>query len=88
MGHEKAIMRYEDQGKDKDPNKKRMSDRVFSIKATLLNIAVESGHVYSATKIVNAMIEKIPGRPLVNKLRIIHLIESDFILLTGILYGC
>ena len=88
LGHEKAIMRYEDQGKDKDPDKKRLSDRVFSIKATLLNIAVESGHVYSRwTKIVNAMIEKIPGRPLVNKLRVIHLIESDFNLLTGILWG-
>jgi hypothetical protein len=31
----------------------------------------------SSTDVVNAMIEKIPGRPLLDKLRVIHLLEAD-----------
>ena len=83
LGHEKAIMRY-----DEEDGENRLSDRIFKLKATFLNMAIEHGHVYSRWKtIVNAMIEKIPGKPLLNKLRVIHLIESDFNLMTGILWG-
>jgi hypothetical protein len=35
-------------------------------------------------KIINATIKKIPGTPLLHKLRVIHLIESDFNLMIGI----
>ena len=83
LGHEKAVMRYENDGENN-----KLSDQVFLLKAKFLNMAIESGHVYSRWKtIVNAMIEKIPGKPLLNKLRVIHLIESDFNLMTGILWG-
>lgn len=37
--------------------------------------------------VVNAMIEKIPGRPFISKLRVIHLIKSGLDLLTGIWWG-
>lgn len=84
LGHEKALMRYESE----DEEKPRLSDRVFSLKAKFLNIAIRHGVVYTRwKKIVNAMIEKIPGKPLINKLQVIHLIESDFNLMTGILWG-
>lgn len=36
---------------------------------------------------VNAMIEKDPGRPKVNRLRIIHLFEADYNLLLKIMWG-
>ena len=81
LGHEKALFKYEDK-----ESKNKLSDRIFKIKVKLLNAAIEHGHVYSRwTKVVNAMIEKVPGKPLLSKLRVIHLIESDFNLLTG--YG-
>ena len=90
LGHEKALMRFEKDKTDtpSKEGKQQLSERIFSIKADLINIAIEHGHVYGRwTRIVNAMIEKIPGRPILNKLRVIHLIESDFNLLTGILWG-
>jgi hypothetical protein len=37
--------------------------------------------------ITNVMIEKIPGKPLLNKLRVIHLFEADFNLCLRILWG-
>jgi hypothetical protein len=33
------------------------------------------------------MIEKIPGKPLLNKLRVIHLFEADFNLCLRIFWG-
>jgi hypothetical protein len=61
---------------------------VFQIKAKILNLAIQHGHVYKRwRKIINATIEKIPGKPLIHKLRVIHLIESDFNAMIGILWG-
>jgi hypothetical protein len=62
-----------------------LCDQVFGIKAKLLQLAIN--HCQRWTKVVNAMIEKIPGKPLINKLRVIHLIESDFNIQIGILWG-
>ena len=89
LGHEKALLRVEEPVEPDQPvGRKTLSDRIFLLKANLLNIAIQNGHVYDRwTTVVNAMIEKTPGRPLVSKLRVIHLIESDLNLLTGILWG-
>ena len=85
LGHNKALFKYDTLPEGKV---KTLSDRVFSIKADLLNMAIQNGHVYTRwTKVVNAMIEKIPGSSLPSKLRVIHLIESDLNLMTGILWG-
>lgn len=57
LEHEKVLLKCEEEG-----NENKLSERVFKIKATLLNTAIEYRHVYSRwTKVVNAMIEKIPG---------------------------
>ena len=53
-----------------------------------MDSAIKLGYVYERwKKVVNALIEKIPGLPLDSKLRVIHLIESDFNLLIGMLWG-
>ena len=53
-----------------------------------MNSAIKTGHVYKRwTKVMNAVIEKIPGYPFTGKLRVISLYESDFNLMNGILYG-
>jgi hypothetical protein len=84
LGHEKALFKYE----KKEGDEVMLSERIFRLKAKFINAAVHYGHLYERwTKVVNATIEKIPGKPLLHKLRVIHLIESDFNLLIGILWG-
>ena len=72
-----------------EANQKRpLYSRIFNIISTKINWSLDYGVTYQRwNKVVNAMIEKIPGKPLTNKLRIIHLIESDFNLMIGILWG-
>jgi hypothetical protein len=85
LGHEKALFRFESKYGPEEP---KLSCRMFEMKAAFLNAAIEHGIVYERWKtVVNALIEKIPGMPMINKLRVIHLIESDFNLLIGILFG-
>jgi hypothetical protein len=85
LGHEKAVLRMEATAKE---GKVLLSDRVFALKVAFLNLAIEHCNVYKRwEKIVNATIEKIPGTPQLHKLRVIHLIESDFNLMIGILWG-
>lgn len=65
-----------------------LTERVFKIKEIILGFAIEHGHVLERWRtVINAMIEKIPGKPLLHKLRVTHLIESDFNLMIGILWG-
>jgi hypothetical protein len=84
LGHEKAILKMQAESEDSDEIP--LSETIFRIKATFLNLAIQHGHVYKRwRKIINATIEKIPGKPLLHKLRVIHLIESDFNAMIGIL---
>ena len=65
-----------------------LSDRVFGLRASLLNLAISTGHVFRRWKTVHTlMLEKKPNWPYIEKLRVIHLVESDFNLLVGILFG-
>jgi hypothetical protein len=77
LGHDKAVLRDEKPLEDGEVDK-RLSTRMFRMKAAFINAAFDNNHIYNRwANIVNATIEKIPGRPLIKKLRIIHLIESD-----------
>ena len=61
---------------------------MFKIKVKFLYLAVEHGNVFERRqKIVNAMIEKTAAILLIRKLRVIHLIESNFNLMIVILWG-
>ena len=87
LGHYKATT-----GKFESPTKApdgteipTASYTIMDIQARLLNKAVECGHVFQRwLKVTSAMLEKIPGTPLLHKLRVIHLFEADLNLLTGI----
>jgi hypothetical protein len=90
LGHDKAMLqRMKTQDKEAFlAGKSPIYKRYFEIKTILMNSAIKLGHVYNRwKKVVNALIEKIPGLPLLDKLRVIHLIESDFNLMIGILWG-
>jgi exonuclease III len=86
LGHEKALFEIEKiECGGEGPT---LAERIFEIKAKFLNLAIEHCHVYARwKKVINAMLEKIPGKPLLHKLRVIHIIESDFNLMIGINFG-
>jgi hypothetical protein len=84
LGHDKAVMRDEKPLEEGEKDN-RLSTRMFRMKAAFINTAFDHSHVYDRwTNIVNATIEKIPGHPLIKKLRIIHLIESDINFAVGL----
>jgi hypothetical protein len=62
--------------------------KLFNAILDVTRLAVQHGVVLDRwLDVVNVMIEKIPGRPLITKLRVIHLVEADFNLILGILWG-
>lgn len=64
------------------------TDDFFDHIARMINLAIKHRHVYSRWKtVITTMIEKIPGTPRIDKLRVIHIIESDFNLWMGIVCG-
>ena len=59
--------------------------RIIVAHVLLLNYALKFGYVYERwLTIVNAMLEKDPGSPLLHRLRVIHLYEWDWNLLMGV----
>jgi hypothetical protein len=54
----------------------------------MVDAALQTGFVFERWRnIVNAMIEKLSGRPQINKLRVIHLLEADLNLALGIIWS-
>jgi hypothetical protein len=90
LGHDKAMLKRL-RTQDNEAllaGKMPIYRRFFEIKAILMDSSIKIGHVYERwKKVVNALIEKIPGMPMIGKLRVIHLIESDFNLIIGMLWG-
>lgn len=61
---------------------------LFQTMTQIINTCVQHGHVLQRwKKINNVMLEKIPGRPLLDKLRVIHIFEADFNAWAGIVFG-
>jgi hypothetical protein len=66
----------------------RASDRFFGVIANMVDAALQIGFVFERWRnVVNAMIEKLPGRPQIHKLRVIHLLEADLNLALGIIWS-
>jgi hypothetical protein len=58
---------------------KSIANKLFSIQTHLLNLAIREEHSYNRWHTVhNFVIEKILGYPILNKLLVIHLFESDW----------
>lgn len=58
------------------------AERAMSIQHLLVNLAIRETYTFDRWKIVhNYMLEKIPGTPLLDKLRVIHIYEADWNLL-------
>jgi hypothetical protein len=62
--------------------------RIQQIQADIINIPIGIG--FSPTRwqtTVNAMLEKISGKPLLHKLRVIHIVEADYSLALKEIFG-
>jgi hypothetical protein len=62
--------------------------RIQQIQADIINIPIGIGFSPSRWQtIVNAMLEKIAGKPLLHKLRVIHIVEADYNLALKEIFG-
>jgi hypothetical protein len=51
----------------------------LTIQHLLINLAIQHTHTFTPWQTVhNFFIEKIPGKPLIDKLRVIHIYEADW----------
>jgi hypothetical protein len=62
--------------------------RILQVQAHIINIPTATGFTPERWKtVVNAMLEKIPGKPYLHKLRVIHLLEADYNLTLKNIFG-
>jgi len=90
LGHYKALLSgtTNDQRSEDGQSPASAQTRLMTIHSNFLTASLRHHHVCNRWRTVaSAMLEKIPGQPKINKLRIIHIIEADLNLLMGILWG-
>jgi exonuclease III len=89
LGLYKAILAYNptpvDTSETYFPNEPSHTQRIMKLITQVINVAINTQTpLHRWETVINVMIEKIKGRPLINKLRIIHIFEADLNLLLGI----
>ena len=86
LGHYRALLAYEEAPDDEESP--TISKRYWEALTAMINICIKHSVILPRWSIVvNAMIEKIPGTPRLDKLRVIHLFEADLNLVFGILFS-
>jgi hypothetical protein len=66
----------------------KMRQQIQQVQADIINLPMSRG--FSLTRwrvVVNAMLEKIAGKPLLHKLRVIHILEADYNLALKEIFG-
>jgi hypothetical protein len=66
----------------------KMRQQIQQVQADIINLPMSRG--FSPTQwrvVVNAMLEKIAGKPLLHKLRVIHILEADYNLALKEIFG-
>jgi hypothetical protein len=77
LGHYKATLAPD--GQVKDPTKETAGDRIFQLYVKIMNTAINEGYSLKRWQtVVSSMIEKIPGLPRIDKIRVIHIFEADY----------
>jgi hypothetical protein len=62
--------------------------QLLKIQADIINIPITQGFSPKRWQtVVNAMLEKIPGKPFLHKLRVIHILEADYNLALKEIFG-
>jgi hypothetical protein len=71
-----------------DTNLANTADHIIQIISKLIQIAIRECHTYARWQTIhNFTIEKIPGYPLISKLRVIHIMEADWNLINKYFAG-
>jgi hypothetical protein len=66
----------------------KMRQRIQAIQASIINLPIGIGFSPSRWQVVvNAMLEKIAGKPQLHKLRVIHILEADYNLALKEIFG-
>jgi hypothetical protein len=90
LGIYKSLVQYDKlatqpnkQNKDSSPDKcHKSAETAILIQLHLINLAIRHAHTLERwTRVHNIFIEKLPGQPLIDKLRVIHIYEADWNLL-------
>jgi len=89
LGHYKAVAQGRSPlPREQDDKSLATKNRIMKVHTAVINACIQHQHVLDRwKKVASAMIEKIPGQPRIDKLRVIHLIEADLNLLLGVMWG-
>jgi hypothetical protein len=67
------------QDEEKETETKTIATRILHIQHKIMNLAIKHCHTLERWKIINNMfLEKIQGKPRIEKLRVIHIYEADW----------
>jgi hypothetical protein len=87
LGHYKLLVNVF-QDKFAKPELKEKAEVILRLFISLLNLASTQGFALDRWKsVVNVMIYKKPGVYLIDRLRVIHLLEADYNFVIGLLFG-
>lgn len=86
LGHYKILLNDNLNYREEKDN--LINERILQVYYFIMAAAINSGNILDRWKhVMTAMIEKIPGSPKIDKLRVIHLNEADYNLLLTILWA-
>jgi hypothetical protein len=86
LGHYKSTLAPD--GINHDTEEEKPGDKIFNLYVKIMNLAINEG--YSLTRwqtVVSTLIEKIPGVPRIDKIRVIHIFEADYSALGKYIYS-
>jgi hypothetical protein len=71
-----------------DKETEKIRQQILNVQTHIINIPLQQGFSPERWQtVINAMLEKIQGRPMLHKLRVIHIMEADYNLILKILFG-
>jgi hypothetical protein len=72
-------LRTETESNIEGPLSMSIAKKCLQIQHFLINLAIQHTHTFNRWKVVhNIFLEKLPGTPLVDKLRVLHIYEADW----------
>jgi hypothetical protein len=71
-----------------DKELEKVRQQILHVQTHIINIPIHNGFSPNRWQtVINAMLEKIQGKPLLHKLRVIHILEADYNLILKVIFG-